>query len=57
MRGEGNERKMDASAPTESHGQLVQVSPADEYHFHLVFSNKTESDAYCIRTWQSLTDR
>ena len=48
---------MDAAAPIESHGQLVQVSPAAEYHFHLVFSNKTESDAYCISIWQSLTER
>ena len=48
---------MDAAAPIQSHGQLVHVSPAAEYHFHLVFSNKTESDAYCISIWQSLTER
>ena len=41
----------------ESHGQLVRVSPAEEFHFHLVFSNKTESDTYCISVWQSLTAR
>eukprot|EP01046_Picozoa_sp_COSAG06_P018017 COSAG06_NODE_1240_length_10123_cov_19.440343_3_plen_248_part_00 len=38
-------------------GARVAVSPAEEFHFHLVFSNKTESDTYCISVWQSLTAR
>jgi hypothetical protein len=41
----------------ESHGQLVHVSPTEDFRFHLVFSNKTESDTYCISIWQSLTAR
>ncbi len=41
----------------ESHGQLVRVAPTQHYHYHLVFSNKTESDAYCISIWQTLTAR
>ena len=48
---------MDAPATIETHGQLVRVSPAEEFHFHLVFSNKTESDSYCISVWQSLSAR
>ena len=44
---------MDA-APMESHGKLVRVSQQDTYHFHLVFSNKTESDAYCLSIWDQL---
>eukprot|EP01046_Picozoa_sp_COSAG06_P062253 COSAG06_NODE_13973_length_1201_cov_0.823956_1_plen_44_part_10 len=42
-------------APQESHGKLVRVSEADAYQFHLVFSNKTESDAYCLQVWTRLT--
>ena len=36
-----------ASGAMESHGKLVQVSPQSAFHFHLGFSNKTKSDAYC----------
>ena len=45
---------MDAP-PKESHGQLVRVAPTEQYHFHLVFSNKTESDSYCLTIWERLT--
>ena len=45
---------MDAP-PQVSHGQLVRVAPTEQYHFHLVFSNKTESDSYCLTIWERLT--
>ena len=45
------------AAARECHGQLVRVAPTEQYHFHLVFSNKTQSDACCIEVWQSLTAR
>ena len=50
---------MDAAAPPpmESHGKLARVSPADAFQFHLVFSNKTESDALCLAIWTELTAR
>ena len=42
----------------ESHGKkLVPVSPQLAFQFHLVFSNKTESDAYCLEMWTKLTAR
>jgi hypothetical protein len=44
---------MDA-APMESHGKLVRVSAQSSHQFHLVFSNKTESDAYCLTIWAQL---
>eukprot|EP01043_Picozoa_sp_COSAG02_P010984 COSAG02_NODE_398_length_23118_cov_49.968939_11_plen_696_part_00 len=44
-------------APVESHGKLVHVSAQDAFHFHLVFSNKTESDTYCLAIWTDLTAR
>jgi hypothetical protein len=47
---------MDA-APMESHGKLARVSPTDAFQFHLVFSNKTESDSYCLEVWTQLTAR
>jgi hypothetical protein len=47
---------MDA-APTESHGKLAPVSPTDAFQFHLVFSNKTETDGYCLGIWTELTAR
>ena len=31
--------------------------PADAFQFHLVFSNKTESDALCLGIWTELTAR
>ena len=49
---------MDAAPPPmESHGQFARVSPADAFQFHLVFSNKTESDALCLGIWTELTAR
>ena len=41
----------------ESHGKLVPVSAQAQYQFHLVFSNKTESDAYCLEMWAKLSAR
>ena len=46
-----------AAASTESHGKLVPVSAQAQHQFHLVFSNKTESDAYCLGVWGKLTSR
>jgi hypothetical protein len=48
---------MDGAAGTESHGKLVPVSAQAQHQFHLVFSNKTESDAYCLVVWAKLTAR
>ena len=39
----------------ESHGKLVPVSAQSEFEFHLVFSNKTQTDAYCLEIWGKLT--
>ena len=48
---------MDAPPKQESHGKLARVSPAGAFQFHLVFSNKTESDGYCLAIWTELTAR
>ena len=48
---------MDAPPALESHGKLVPVSARAQHRFHLVFSNKTESDAYCLVVWRKLTAR
>ena len=49
---------MDAiTGALESHGKLVPVSARAQHRFHLVFSNKTESDAYCLVVWGKLTAR
>ena len=45
------------SRALESHGKLVPVSAQAPFRFHLVFSNKTESDAYCLGVWGELTAR
>eukprot|EP01046_Picozoa_sp_COSAG06_P003123 COSAG06_NODE_118_length_23136_cov_18.029257_7_plen_850_part_00 len=42
-------------AAPQSHGKLVRVSPRHAFQFHLVFSNKTESDAFCLGVWDALT--
>ena len=47
----------DAGRALESHGKLVPVSAQALFQFHLVFSNKTESDAYCLVVWAKLTAR
>ena len=39
----------------ESHGKLVPVSAQSEFEFHLVFSNKTQTDGYCLEVWGRLT--
>ena len=39
----------------ESHGKLVPVSAQSEFEFHLVFSNKTQTDGYCLEVWGKLT--
>jgi hypothetical protein len=44
-------------AAMESHGKLAPVSPHGAFHFHLVFSNKTETDGYCLDIWAELTAR
>ena len=41
----------------ESHGKLAPVSPHGAFHFHLVFSNKTQTDGYCLDIWAELTAR
>ena len=41
---------------TESHGKLVEVRAGGKFTFHLVFSNKTESDQYCLEIWHKLND-
>ena len=46
---------MDAADDEESHGKLVPVSEQSEFQFHLVFSNKTQTDAYCLEVWGKLT--
>ena len=46
---------MDAADDEESHGKLVPVSEEAEFQFHLVFSNKTQTDAYCLEVWGKLT--
>ena len=46
---------MDAADDEESHGKLVEVSTQSEFQFHLVFSNKTQTDAYCLEVWGKLT--
>ena len=60
-RDSGNESERTAvtmdAAPTESHGKLAPVSPTDAFQFHLVFSNKTETDGYCLGIWTDLTAR
>ena len=45
----------DAADDEESHGKLVPVSEQSEFQFHLVFSNKTQTDAYCLEVWGKLT--
>ena len=45
---------MDNADDTESHGKLVRVSPKDAFRFHLVFSNKTQTDTYCLDIWGKL---
>ena len=45
------------SEAMESHGKLVQVSAQAAFQFHLVFSNKTESDVYCLEIWSKLNAR
>ena len=46
---------MDAADDEESHGKLVPVSEQSEFQFHLVFSNKTQTDGYCLEVWGKLT--
>ena len=46
---------MDAADDEESHGKLVPVSEQSEFQFHLVFSNKTQTDGYCLEVWGRLT--
>ena len=46
---------MEAADDEESHGKLVEVSTQSEFQFHLVFSNKTQTDAYCLEIWGKLT--
>ena len=46
---------MDAADDEESHGKLVPVSDHSEFQFHLVFSNKTQTDGYCLEVWGKLT--
>ena len=48
---------MDAAGTRESHGKLMPVSPQAEFEFHLVFSNKTETDSFCLEIWGRLTAR
>ena len=44
-----------ADSDEESHGKLVPVSAQSEFEFHLVFSNKTQTDGYCLEIWGKLT--
>ena len=46
---------MEAADDEESHGKLVPVSEQSEFQFHLVFSNKTQTDGYCLEVWGKLT--
>ena len=46
---------MEAADDEESHGKLVPVTEQSEFQFHLVFSNKTQTDGYCLEVWGKLT--